>query len=173
MGSGSELAMGTVRTVLFKRTEVVLASAVTSFAALTASPTTTGNGAWINVAPTNRGQGTNETNEGGVWQAPGFGGAMADSAVFIYGSAALTFSAGLALYGWRADLSLWFQLGVLNGGVAPPVLSAVIGYSAVVETVGVYDGLALGPIGSSTVTVSGGTCTARACQIKQVEDIWG
>src|SRR5580704_3292807 len=157
-------------TSLYLPTEVVLARAVTSFAYLQSAPATpaTTQGAYINVAATNRGTGTNWTYESGVWQRPGFGSAHVDSAIFIYGSAALTFSGGLGLYGWRADANLttsqWFLLGVLNGGVAPPVIAATSGFSQVVETVGIYAGLGIGPLTTTTVTVTGGTCTVRACQ---------
>ena len=153
-----------LRTSLDFNTEVVLATAVTQFAL----PALVTDGAAINVVERD----DVKKSTVGAWRLSGEGGGRADAALFFTSSQAATLSAGLGIYGWRTDLAQWFLLGQLNGGTAIPLLAATAGWSAIVETVGVLDRLAIGPLTAVTVTVSAGTCTVRACQLRQVEDIW-
>jgi len=145
-------------------TEQVLHSAVSSLA----FPTASTDGASITVAEKN----PTTPNTPGAWRLSGQGGARLDAAIFIESSTAQTFSAGLGLYGYRADKSKWYLVGALNGGTAISVLGAATGWSTVVEAVGGYDRLAVGPLTSGAVTTGVGTATIRACQIRTGEDQW-
>lgn len=153
-----------LRTSLDFNTEVILASAVTTFAL----PALVSDGVAINLTERD----DIKKNTAGAWRLSGEGGGRADAALFFSSSAAVTLSAGLGIYGWRTDLAQWFLLGSLNGGSAIPLLASTAGWSTIVETVGILDRLAVGPLTASSVTASGGNVTVRACQLRQVEDIW-
>jgi hypothetical protein len=97
-----------------------------------------------------------------MWHAPG-GGAW-DAVVFITATQAQTFSAALGLYGFRADNSNWYLLGVLNNGTAIATLGATTGFSQAVNCIGVFDRLAVGSLASAAVTPGSGTTTITICQ---------
>lgn len=100
----------------------------------------------------------------GQWKQ--FGAGDVDAAIFLVSSQAMSLSAGIGLYGYRADKTKWYLLGSLNNGSAITTLGASTGFSCVVEFAGVFDRLAIGSLTAAAVTPSAGTVTVTACQIR-------
>ena len=104
------------------------------------------------------------------WKAHGTRGPF-EIGWFLDGSAALTFSGAVAVYGYLTDFAKWYYLGVLNNNVAPPVLSATAGFSQIVQYAGGFQRLALGPTTAVAVTVTGGTgLVARIARVRSIEE---
>lgn len=149
----------TLRTTLETSTEVTLAAAGSSSLAF---PTGATDGADIS-----KNRYTLATPPAGGWQDSGAGGHF-EAAIFIDTTAATTLSAAMALYGYRASRAKWYYLGTLNNGTAISTLGSATGWSGIVTYQGMFDRIAIGPVTSAALTLSGGaTCTITCAPIRQ------
>lgn len=153
----------TLRTKLETSTEVTLAAAGSTSIAF---PTAASDGADISKS-----RDTLATPPAGGWQVSGAGGHF-DAAVFVIATAATTFSAPLGIYGYRTSSAKWYFLGALNNGLAITTLGSATGFSGPITLAGIFDRIAVGPVSSAAVTLSGGaTCTITCAQIRQEQHI--